>query len=69
MSESGEYAGNSSGEAQTTARALKEIPTESQWWSGVVVDSALGFSAVLVFILAGILYLRKRYGRARSRAE
>jgi hypothetical protein len=69
MSERGEYAANSGGEARTTARALKEIPTESQWWTGVVVDSALGFSAVLVFVLAGILYLRRRYGRDRSRAE
>lgn len=63
MSQGGEYTVKGAGEGATTARALKEVPTESQWWTGVVVDSALGFSAVLVFVLAGILYLRKKYGR------
>ncbi|MEK7228446.1 MAG: hypothetical protein AAB154_00230 [Candidatus Binatota bacterium] len=33
------------------------------WWSGVIVDSILGFSATLVFVLAGVLFLRKRLGQ------
>jgi len=68
MSQGGEYTAKSAGEGATTSKALTVVPTESQWWTGVVVDSALGFSAVLVFVLAGILYLRKRYGhRDRSK--
>ena len=68
MSQGGEYTAKSAGEGATTGKALKMVPTESQWWTGVVVDSALGFGAVLVFVLARILYLRKRYGhRERSK--
>lgn len=36
-----------------------EVVIESPWWSGAVVDSALGFSAILVFVLGGVLLLRK----------
>jgi hypothetical protein len=32
---------------------------DAPWWSGVVVDSVSGFSALLVFILGGLLLLRK----------
>ncbi|TAK03443.1 hypothetical protein EPO44_07295 [bacterium] len=41
-------------------KTLQEVPTNAPWWSGVVVDSISGFSATLVFVLAGVLYLRKR---------
>jgi len=41
-------------------KTLQEVPTNAPWWSGVVVDSVLGFSATPVFVLAGVLYLRKR---------
>lgn len=47
-------------ERPVAGKALQEVPTNPPWWSGVVVDSILGFSATLVFVLAGVLYLRKR---------
>lgn len=60
MSNGGKYFAMAAEEGPAAGKALKEIPTESQWWSGVVVDSISGFSATLVFVLAGALYLRKR---------
>ena len=47
-------------ERPTVGRSAQELSTESPWWSGVVVDSVLGFSATLVFVLAGVRFIRKR---------
>ena len=44
-------------------KTLQEVPTNGPWWTGVVVDSILGFSATLVFVLAGVLFLRKRFSQ------
>ena len=55
-----EYLAMAAERGPAAGKALKGIPTEVPWWSGVVVDSVLGFSATLVFVLAGVLYLRKR---------
>lgn len=44
-------------------KTLKGVPTDAPWWSGVIVDSVLGFSATLVFVLAGVLFIRKRLGQ------
>jgi len=61
-------AGNGTLFAQTTEPGEKfvfaeanprEIPGQPPWWSGVVVDSVLGFSAMLVFVLGGVIVLRK----------
>ncbi len=60
MSDGGKYLAIAADQRPTAGKTLKEISTEPPWWSGVVVDSILGFSATLVFVLAGILFLRKR---------
>ena len=39
---------------------------EAPWWSGVVMDSISGFSAMLVFILGGILLLRRWNKKRRA---
>ncbi len=44
------------------------VSTEAPWWSGVVMDSISGFSAMLVFILGGILLLR-RWNKKRRAAR
>ena len=45
------------------------IPMEPPWWSGAVVDSISGFSAMLAFILGGIILLRKWQRRRRPLHE
>ncbi|MEK7341850.1 MAG: hypothetical protein AABZ69_06495 [Candidatus Binatota bacterium] len=63
MSYSGKYLAMAAEKKPEPGKSLQEVPTQSQWWTGVVVDSALGFSATLVFILAGVLFIRKRRGQ------
>ena len=63
MSYGGKYFAMAAEEKPAVGKTLKELPTQSQWWTGVVVDSALGFSATLVFVLAGVLFLRKRFSQ------
>lgn len=42
---------------------------DAPWWSGVVMDSLSGFSASLVFILGGILLLRRWSKKRRAAKE
>ena len=63
MNYSGEYLAIAVEERPADGKTLKEAPMKGPWWSGVIVDSILGFSATLVFVLAGVLFLRKRLGQ------
>lgn len=63
MSNGGKYLAMAAEKGPAVGKTLKEIPTESQWWTGVVVDSIMGFSATLVFVLAGVLFLRNRFSQ------
>jgi len=63
MNYSGKYLAIAAEERPTVGTTLKEAPMKGPWWSGVIVDSILGFSATLVFVLAGVLFLRKRLGQ------
>ncbi|MBI2987805.1 MAG: hypothetical protein HYY45_13660 [Deltaproteobacteria bacterium] len=59
MGQGGKYFAIAADQRPTTGQTLKEVPAESRWWTGVVVDSIMGFSATLVFVLGGVLMLRK----------
>jgi hypothetical protein len=48
-----------------TLRTTMDAP----WWSGVVVDSVSGFSTLLVFILGGVLLLRKWQRKRRTASD
>ncbi|TAJ80204.1 hypothetical protein EPO44_18735 [bacterium] len=63
MNNGGKYFAMAAEQGPAAGKGMQEVPTEPPWWSGVVLDSVLGFSAMLVFVLAGVLYLRKRIGR------
>lgn len=63
MNDGGKYFAMAAEEGPAAGKALQEISTEPPWWSGVVVDSISGFSATLVFVLGGVLFLRKRFGQ------
>jgi len=67
MNYSGKYLAIAAEERPAAGTTLQEVPTKGPWWSGVLVDSILGFSATLVFVLAGILFIRKRLGRQGHR--
>jgi len=63
MNDGGKYFAMAAEEGPAAGKAVQEVSTKPPWWSGVVLDSVLGFSAMLVFALAGVLYLRKRIGQ------
>ena len=61
--EVGKYLAMAAEKGPAAGKAIKEALTDAPWWSGVIVDSVLGFSAMLVFVLAGVLFIRKRLGQ------
>ncbi len=59
MNDGGKYFAMAAEEGPAAGKAVQEVSTKPPWWSGVVLDSILGFSATLVFVLGGILMLRR----------